>query len=282
MKFLRIGPPGAEIPCVMDEDGQARDISSLVPDISPETIPHLTESLAGADLARLPAVPEGRLGAPIARPRNVWCIGLNYSDHAAESGMDVPAEPILFSKSGAAVCGPTDPILKSAQMTKLDWEVELGVVIGRAALEIAPEEALDHVLGYCAVNDVSERAWQAERGGTWIKGKSYPNFCPTGPWLVTADEVPDPQALSMDLSVNGETMQRGSTDTMVYGVAHIVHYLSQFVLLEPGDLICTGTPPGVGMGMKPPRYLDVGDTVRLSVEGLGGQETPVVSAAEGR
>lgn len=277
MKFLRIGPIGHEVPCVLDADGVARNISSLVPDIGPATVPGLIEALTGVDLSALPEVATtgARIGSPIARPGNVWCIGLNYADHAEEAGMPIPEEPIIFSKSSLTVCGPNDPILKSGAMTKLDWEVELGIVIGAPALEIAPEAAMDHVLGYVTANDVSERAWQIERGGTWIKGKTYPNFCPTGPWLVTADEVPDPQTLALSLSVNGKVMQDGTTATMIFGVAHIVHYLSQFAQLEPGDLILTGTPPGVGMGMKPPRYLEVGDTVTLSVEGLGQQESVV-------
>ena len=279
MKFMRIGEAGHERPAVLDDTGAARDISGLVPDIGPDTIDGLADRLAGVDLSTLPEIVEEgqRLGAPIARPRNIWCIGLNYSDHAEEAGMPVPAEPILFTKPGSALCGPTDPILKSPGMTKLDWEVELGVVIGKPALDIAPGTAMDHVFGYVAANDVSERAWQIERGGQWSKGKSYPSFCPCGPVLVTRDEVPDPQALAMELSVNGQLMQRGTTATMIFGVAHIVEYLSQFVLLEPGDLIVTGTPPGVGMGMKPPRYLDVGDRVTLTVEGLGSQDCPVVA-----
>jgi 2-keto-4-pentenoate hydratase/2-oxohepta-3-ene-1,7-dioic acid hydratase in catechol pathway len=277
MKFLRIGPMGHEVPCVLDADGVARNISSLVADIGPATMPGLIAAVSGVDLSALPEVATtgARIGSPIARPNNVWCIGLNYADHAEEAGMPIPEEPIIFSKSSLTVCGPNDPILKSTVMTKLDWEVELGIVIGAPALEIAPDAAMDHVMGYVTANDVSERAWQIERGGTWIKGKTYPNFCPTGPWLVTADEVPDPQALALSLSVNGKVMQDGTTATMIFGVAHIVHYLSQFAQLEPGDLILTGTPPGVGMGMKPPRYLEVGDTVTLSVEGLGQQESLV-------
>ncbi len=210
MKFMRIGAAGAERPAVLDAGGVARDISGIVPDIGPETIEGLAGRLAGVDLAGLPelAVEGARIGAPFARPRNIWCIGLNYSDHAAEAGMPVPSEPIIFSKPGSTLCGPTDPILTSPGMTKIDWEVELGIVIGKPALDIAPGTAMDHVFGYVAANDVSERSWQLERGGQWMKGKSYPNFCPCGPWLVTADEIPDPQALGMELSVNGDVMYR--------------------------------------------------------------------------
>jgi 2-keto-4-pentenoate hydratase/2-oxohepta-3-ene-1,7-dioic acid hydratase in catechol pathway len=276
MQFMRIGEPQAERPVVM-VDGTARDLTPLVADIGPDTIQGLRAALDGADLSQLPVVEiEGkRIGAPIARPRNIWCIGLNYSDHAAEAGMPVPTEPILFTKPGSSLCGPTDSILKSARMTKLDWEVELGVVIGKPALELSPGEAMDAVFGYCAVNDISERNWQIERGGTWIKGKGYPNFCPTGPVLVSRDEVGDPSNLTMTLDVNGTRMQDGSTATMIFDVAHIVEYLSHFVLLEPGDLICTGTPPGVGMGMTPPRYLEDGDEIVMQVEGLGTQRNTV-------
>lgn len=277
MKFMRIGEAGAERPAVLDAAGTARDISGIVADIGPDTIETLPARLAGIDVSGLPALTlDGcRIAAPIARPRNIWCIGLNYSDHAAESGMAVPSEPIVFSKPGSALCGPADPVLTSPRMSKIDWEVELGIVIGRPALDIAPGTAMDHVLGYVAANDVSERVWQMERGGQWMKGKSYPSFCPCGPWLVTCDEIADPQALEMELSVNGEVMQKGTTATMIFGVAHIVEYLSQFALLEPGDLIVTGTPPGVGMGKKPPRYLQNGDVVELSIEGLGAHRSPV-------
>ena len=277
MRFMRIGAAGAERPAILDAAGVARDISTIVPDIGPETIADLGARLAGVDLSTLPALDMAgqRIGSPIARPRNIWCIGLNYSDHAAEAGMPVPSEPIVFSKPGSALCGPHDPILTSPGMTKIDWEVELGIVIGAPALDIAPGTAMDHVFGYVAANDVSERAWQIERGGQWMKGKSYPNFCPCGPWLVTRDEIADPQALGMELSVNGAVMQKGTTATMIFGVAHIVEYLSQFALLEPGDLIVTGTPPGVGMGQKPPRYLANGDVVELSIDGLGAQRAEV-------
>jgi 2-keto-4-pentenoate hydratase/2-oxohepta-3-ene-1,7-dioic acid hydratase in catechol pathway len=279
MKLMRIGDAGAERPVVQAPDGTWRDISRHVPDIGPETLADLQQMLDLSALTGLPAVDisAARAGSPIARPRNVWCIGLNYSDHAAESGMPVPKEPILFTKPGSAVSGPNDPIPLPEGSTRLDWEVELGVVIGTPALNITEDKALDHVFGYVAANDVSERDWQMERGGQWSKGKGYPGFCPCGPVLVSRDEVRDPQALGMELSVNGAVMQTGSTATMIFGVAHIVAYLSRFVLLEPGDLILTGTPPGVGMGKTPPRYLADGDRVSLSVEGLGRQENTVRS-----
>lgn len=277
MQFMRIGQPGAERPVVLAQDGTWRDMSSLVADIGPESLAGLDAALGGIDPSALPVVSLAgqRIGAPIARPRNIWCIGLNYSDHAAEAGMPVPAEPIMFTKPGSTLSGPNDPILKPAHADKLDWEVELGIVIGKPALGIAPEAAMDHVFGYVAANDVSERAWQIERGGQWSKGKSYPSFCPCGPVLVTRDEIPDPQALEMELSVDGTVMQRGSTATMIFGVAHLVEYLSRFVLLEAGDLIVTGTPPGVGMGMKPQRYLKGGERVDVSIAGLGRQSNLV-------
>lgn len=277
MQFMRIGQPGSERPVVQAKDGSWRDLSAIVSDIGPDSIEGLAQALGGLDPDALPVVnvTGQRIGAPIARPRNIWCIGLNYSDHAAEAGMPVPAEPILFTKPGSTLCGPNDPILRPAHAQKLDWEVELGVIIGKPALGIAPEAAMDHVFGYVAANDVSERAWQIERGGQWSKGKSYPSFCPCGPLLVTRDEIPDPQALEMELTLDGAVMQRGSTATMIFGVAHLVEYLSRFVLLEPGDLIVTGTPPGVGMGMKPQRFLKGGERVELSIAGLGRQSSLV-------
>ncbi|KSV91169.1 fumarylacetoacetate hydrolase family protein [Sinorhizobium sp. GL28] len=279
MKLLRIGDIGREKPCVLDKNGKARDVSSLIEDFTPETIGTVNVPLASADFDALPeiALVSTRLGAPIKQPRNIWCIGLNYSDHAAEAGLPVPAEPILFNKAAGTYCGPNDPILYSMTMTKLDWEVELGIVICKRALNVSRSEAMDYVFGYTVVNDVSERAWQMERGGQWVKGKSFPNFCPTGPWLVTKDEVPDPQALSMWLDVNGERMQSGTTARMIFDVATIVSYMSEFCVLEPGDLICTGTPPGVGMGKRPPRYLKPGDVVELGIDGLGRQRQIVQS-----
>ncbi|MFY0682670.1 MAG: fumarylacetoacetate hydrolase family protein [Thalassovita sp.] len=279
MKFLRLGAEGKEVPCVLDTSNEARDISSLVADISPDSITDLVAAVAGVDLSTLPVVAQDgvRVATPMAQPRNIYCIGLNYSDHAAEAGMEIPAEPILFNKASGTFCAPFDPILYSPKMTKLDWEVELGIVIGKSALNITKEEAMDHVLGFTLVNDVSERSWQLERGGQWAKGKGFPNFCPTGPWIVTADEVDDAKALPMWLDVNGQRMQNGNTDTMIFDVATIVSNLSEFMRLEPGDLICTGTPPGVGAGMKPPVWLKVGDEVKLGIDGLGEQAQTVVS-----
>ena len=279
MKFLRIGAAGNETPCVIDSDGKARDVSSLVADFTPKTIAELKDTLDGVDLDSLPVVTtEGeRIGTPMARPRNIYCIGLNYSDHAAEAGMDIPKEPILFNKSSGTFCAPNDPILYSPKMTKLDWEVELGIVIGKPALNISKDEALDHILGYTLVNDVSERAWQLEREGQWAKGKGFPNFCPTGPVIVTGDEVGDAKELDMWLDVNGERMQTGNTRTMIFDCATIVSYLSEFMRLEPGDLICTGTPPGVGAGMNPQVWLKIGDKVTLGIEGLSEQAQEVIA-----
>ena len=279
MKLSRYGDrSGRKIPCLLDADGVARDVSAVVADFGPETLsPDLMTRLAAVDPATLPVadVAGMRRAAPVAQPRNIWCIGLNYSDHAAEAGMPVPQEPILFAKSGVTYCGPDDDILKSPKMTKLDWEVELGIVIGKPVLNITRDAAMEHVAGFVVVNDVSERAWQTERGGQWVKGKSFPNFCPTGPYLVTPDEIADVQALDMWLEVNGARMQTGNTGTMIFDVATIVSYLSEFTRLEPGDLICTGTPPGVGMGKTPPVWLNEGDVVTLGVEGLGAQRQTV-------
>lgn len=273
MKLLRLELGGRIVPCVLDDRGHARDVSSLVSDFGPETAMSLAPTLAAANLSALPEVDRtaAKVLAPLSAPRNIWCIGLNYSDHAAESGMPIPDEPILFSKASSTYCSPDDPILWSDRMTKLDWEVELGVVIGKGGLDIAREDALDHVLGYVLVNDVSERAWQIERGGQWVKGKSFPNFCPTGPILTTTDELGPADNLAMWLDVNGERMQTGSTSKMIFNVPTIVSYMSEFCALQPGDLICTGTPPGVGLGMKPPRYLSPGDIVTLGIQGLGEQ-----------
>lgn len=279
MKLMRYGPrDGRKTPCVVDRDGTPRDVSDIVEDFTPASIADgLIEWLTGADLSRLPVFDAAgsRIAAPVATPRNIWCVGLNYSDHAAESNMPVPAEPILFNKTSAAFCGPNDPILHSPRMHKLDWEVELGMVVGRQGLEIAPEGAMDHLLGFVLVNDVSERSWQLEQGGQWAKGKSFVNFCPTGPLLVTPDEIADLGKLDLWLSVNGERMQSGSTSNMIFDVPTIIAYISGFTRLEAGDLICTGTPPGVGAGQKPPRFLKPGDEVRLGVTGLGEQCQPV-------
>lgn len=272
MKLLRYGPRGSEKPGILDADGNIRDLSGLVGDIAGDALVNL-DRFAGLDLDNLPVVTgDPRLGACVGGIGKFMCIGLNYADHAAESGLEVPPEPVLFMKATSAICGPNDPILIPRGSEKTDWEVELGVVIGKPAKYVSESDALNHVAGYCVINDVSERAFQTERAGQWTKGKSCDNFGQTGPWLVTRDEVADPQNLGMWLTVNGETVQDGSTKTMVYTVAHIVSYLSQFMTLEPGDIISTGTPPGVGMGFNPPRYLKAGDVVELGIEGLGQQK----------
>lgn len=276
MKLLRYGPIGQEKPGLLDADGTIRDLSAAIPDLAGDVLTDL-DRLKSIDPATLPAVTGNpRLGPCVAGTGKFICIGLNYADHAAESGMQVPPEPVFFMKATSAICGPNDPILIPRGSVKTDWEVELGIVIGKPAKYITEGEALDHVAGYCLINDVSERAFQIERAGQWTKGKSCDNFGQTGPWLVTPDEVPDPQNLPMWLTVNGQTMQDGSTKTMVYGVAHIVSYLSQFFTLHPGDIISTGTPPGVGMGKKPPHYLKAGDVVELGIEGLGTQKQTCV------
>lgn len=279
MKLMRVGSAGHEKPAILDADGIARDVSSLVRDFSPETIsPELIARLAAADIAGLPALPAGaRIGAPLARIGHFIAIGLNYADHAAESNMPIPAEPIVFSKAPSCLCGPDDDILLPPGSEKLDWEVELAVVIGRRCERVDEAEAAGCILGYAVCNDVSERAWQIERGGQWIKGKSAPTFGPLGPWIVTPDEAGDPQALAMFLDVNGAAAQRGNTATMIFGVMHLVSYLSQFMVLEPGDVVTTGTPPGVGMGRKPPVYLKAGDRMRLGIAGLGEQNQRVVA-----
>lgn len=271
MKLVRHGAPGAEKPGLIDAEGQLRDLSAHVPDIAGATLTRL-QDLAALDPASLPLVPGSpRLGACVGGIGKFICIGLNYFDHAAESGMAVPPEPIIFAKYTSAVCGPNDPILIPRGSVKTDWEVELAVVIGKPAKYVTEAEALEHVAGYCVVNDVSERSFQTERSGQWSKGKSSDNFGPTGPWLVTPDELPDTDNLAMWLKVNGQMMQQGSTASMVYKVPFLISYLSQFFTLHPGDVISTGTPPGVGMGLKPPRYLKPGDVVELGIDGLGSQ-----------
>jgi 2-keto-4-pentenoate hydratase/2-oxohepta-3-ene-1,7-dioic acid hydratase in catechol pathway len=278
MKLLRYGDKGQEKPGLLDAKGQVRDLSSVISDIRGDTLkPEGLTKLRRFDAETLPVVAEpGRLGPPWATCGKFLCIGLNYADHAAESNMPVPKEPILFMKPISARVGANDPVVLPQGSVKGDWEVELGVVIGARARYVSEEQALQHVAGYCVVNDVSEREYQLERGGQWDKGKGCDTFGPVGPWLVTADEVPDPQALPLWLEVNGRRMQDGSTRTMVFGVAQLVSYLSRFMTLYPGDLIATGTPPGVGMGRKPtPQYLKAGDTMRLGIEGLGVQEQSV-------
>lgn len=280
MKLMRVGMPGAEKPALMDADGMVRDLSAHVSDIGGKYLsPEGLAAIAALDPKSLPALSVDRIGPCVAGTGKFICIGLNYSDHAAESGMAVPPEPVIFMKATSAICGPNDTVLIPRGSQKTDWEVELGVVIGKTAKYVSEADALDYVAGYCVSHDVSERAFQTERSGQWTKGKSCDTFGPIGPWLVTRDEVPDPQALSMWLTVNGEKMQNGSSQTMVYNVAFLVSYLSQFMSLHPGDVISTGTPPGVGMGMKPPRYLKAGDVVELGIEGLGTQRQVFVADA---
>ncbi|WP_062014581.1 ureidoglycolate lyase [Aureimonas sp. AU4] len=281
MKLLRYGERGAEKPGLLDSSGTLRDLSGHVEDIAGDVLSdEVLARLRSLDPASLPAVPAGvRMGPCVGRVGKFICIGLNYADHAAETGAPIPAEPIVFMKATSAITGPNDGILIPRNSVKTDWEVELGVVIGREARYVAESEALNFVAGYCVVNDLSERAFQTERGGQWTKGKSADTFGPIGPWLVTRDEVPDPQALSMWLEVDGHRYQDGSTRTMIFGVAHVVSYLSQFMSLQPGDVITTGTPPGVGMGLKPePVYLKPGQVVRLGIEGLGEQRQDVAAA----
>ena len=282
MKLVRFGEKGAEKPGMVDADGAIRDLSGIVPDIGGDTIsPEGLAKLASIEPASLPLAPAGvRLGPCVAGTGKVICIGLNYADHAAESGMDVPPEPVVFMKATSAICGPNDPIIIPRGSEKTDWEVELAVIIGKRAKYVSEDDALDHVAGYAVTNDVSERAFQIEHAGQWTKGKSCDNFGQIGPWLVTRDEVEDPQNLSMWLKVNGETKQDGSSRTMVYGVKHLVSYLSRFMSLQPGDVISTGTPPGVGMGQNPPRYLKPGDVVELGIEGLGSQRQDVIADPE--
>ncbi|MDB4187945.1 fumarylacetoacetate hydrolase family protein [bacterium] len=276
MKLARIKTKNGVSPALIDEQGRARDISGAVQDITAKTVtPDEMARLEALDPVTFPVV-EGDYAPILDDVRRIFCIGLNYSDHAAEAGMPIPQEPILFMKSCPAT-GANDPIILPKGSQKTDWEVELGVVIGTRAHHVAEADALSHVAGYCIVNDVSERAFQTERGGQWTKGKSCDSFAPVGPWLVSAAEVSDPQNLTMYLDVNGARKQTGSTATMIFSVAHIISYLSEFVTLMPGDVITTGTPPGVGMGMKPPQFLAAGDVVELGVEGLGIQRQTVVA-----
>jgi len=277
VKLARIGQRGHEVPAIAGPDGRWHDLSGLVPDITGQTLtPEGLAKLRAADLSRLPVLAAGRHGLPWSGCGKFVCVGLNYADHAAESGLPVPAEPVLFTKHTSCMIGSHDAVVLPQGSVKTDWEVELGVVIGRTARYVSQEDALSHVAGYCVVNDVSEREYQIERGGTWDKGKGCDTFGPVGPWLVTADEVPNPQALNMWLEVNGKRYQNGSTRTMVFGVAELVSYISRFTTLYPGDLITTGTPPGVGMGIKPqPVYLRAGDVMRLGIEGLGEQQQTV-------
>ena len=280
MKLIRYGEPNQERPGLLDNFGNLRDLSQVIPDLAGEyLLPDSIQRLHELDVNGLPEVNGNpRLGPCVGRIGKFICIGLNYSDHAAESGMQVPPEPVIFFKATSAVCGPNDNLVIPRGSTKTDWEVELGVVIGKPGKYLTEEKALDHVAGYCVIHDVSERAYQLERSGQWVKGKSCDTFGPIGPWLVTTDEISDPQNLRLWLEVDGHRYQDGTTSTMVYGVAHLVTYLSQFFTLQPGDVISTGTPPGVGMGVKPNAvYLRPGQEVRLGVDGLGEQLQITVS-----
>ena len=273
MKLMRVGPLGQEKPAILDKDGKVRDLSGHIADIGGAAIsPEGLAKIAAIDTASLPEIAVDRIGACVAGTGKFICIGLNYSDHAAETGATVPPEPVIFMKATSAICGPNDDVLIPRGSQKTDWEVELGVVIGKTAKYVSEADAMDYVAGYCVSHDVSERAFQTERAGQWTKGKSCDTFGPIGPWLVTKDEIANPHDLKMWLSVNGKMMQDGSSKTMVYGVAHLVSYLSQFMSLHPGDVISTGTPPGVGLGMKPPQFLKAGDVVELGIEGLGTQK----------
>ena len=280
MKLFRHGPLGAEKPGLIDAAGALRDLSGVVPDIAGAVLGRDSMArLRALDAASLPLVPAGvRIGACVGGVGNVLGIGLNYADHAAEAGLKAPGQPIVFNKHNGAISGPNDDIWLPPGAQKLDWEVELGIVIGERAFHVSEADALQHVAGFCLVNDVSERACQMELEGQWVKGKSYPTHCPIGPWLVTPDELGDPQDVDLWLAVNGERRQAGNTRTMIFGVTHIVSYLSRFMALQPGDVIPTGTPPGVGMGMKPPTYLKAGDVLTLGGRGLGEQRQVVVDA----
>lgn len=282
MKLLRYGPAGAEKPAIVAQDGTVRDLSGVIADFTGEVLSDAgLARLAAIELATLPQVSVDRIGACVPRPGKFICVGLNYADHAKETGKTPPEEPILFMKATSAVVGPNDDVEIPRGSKKADWEVELGVVIGTRAKYVSEADALNHVAGYCVVNDVSERAFQSERGGQWTKGKSHDTFGPTGPWLVTRDEVADPQNLALWLDVDGVRRQTGNTNTMIFGVAHLVSYISQFMTLEPGDVIATGTPPGVGMGIKPePVFLKPGQIMTLGIEGLGEQRQQTVEARD--
>jgi 2,4-diketo-3-deoxy-L-fuconate hydrolase len=279
MKLVRYGNPGKEKPGLIDAEGKLRDLSGVVPDIGPAQLdPKVLAKIRKANPSKLPLVRgKPRMGCPVANVPKFIAIGLNFSDHAAESGMPIPKEPIVFMKTISSIQGPDDPVMLPKNSVKSDWEVELGIVIGTRARYVSKKDALQYVAGYCVVNDVSEREYQLERGPQWDKGKGCDTFGPIGPWLVTTDEIPNPQKLGMWLDVNGERMQTGTTKTMIFGAAHLVSYLSEFMTLQPGDVITTGTPPGVGLGMKPPKFLKKGDVMTLGIEGLGQQRQEVVA-----
>jgi 2,4-didehydro-3-deoxy-L-rhamnonate hydrolase len=278
MKLVRFGAPGAEKPGLVDASGTIRDLSGHVADITGATLsPASLAKLKAIDPKSLPAVPAGvRMGAPVAKSHNFIAVGLNYADHAKETGAAIPAEPILFNKLANCIVGPNDNVMMPKNALKLDWEVEIAFVMGQRTRYVEEKDALNYIAGYCVCNDVSERHFQAERGGQWMKGKCFETSGPLGPWLVTTDEIKDVQSLSMHLDVNGRRMQTGSTKTMIFGIAHLVHYISQFMVLEAGDVVTTGTPPGVGLGMKPPHFLKAGDVMSLGIEGLGEQKQTVV------
>ena len=279
MKLLRVGEKGKEKPAILDGDGKIRDISSHVSDLNPHNLNFETISkIQTVDISSLPEISsDQRVGSCITSPGKFVAIGLNYSDHAAEVGADIPKEPIMFMKATSSMCGPNDDVEIVSGSKKLDWEVELGIVIGKEAKHISEDQSQDHILGYCLVNDVSEREWQIEKMGQWVKGKSHDTYGPTGPYLVTKDEIKDINNLKMMLDVNGERMQTGNTSTMIFNVDIIVSYVSKFMSLQPGDIITTGTPPGVGMGRKPQVFLKAGDQMKLSIENLGEQNSKVVA-----
>lgn len=280
MKLLRYGPAGHEKPGCLDDSGTVRDLSGVVADISSATLsPEMLDRLASTDVASLPAVANpGRIGPCVGAVGKCVCIGLNYSDHAAETGATPPGQPIIFHKAVTAICGPNDDVEMPRGSDALDWEVELAIVIGKRAKYVSEAEAMDHIAGYAVMNDVSERTFQTKMEGQWTKGKGHDTFGPLGPWLVTKDEIADPHNLDMWLDVNGEKRQRGNTNTLIFNLPTIVSYVSRFMTLMPGDVISTGTPPGVGMGMKPPQYLKVGDVMTLGIAGLGEQRQTVVAA----
>ncbi|WP_226783241.1 fumarylacetoacetate hydrolase family protein [Oceaniglobus trochenteri] len=280
MKYLRFGPENAERPGLLDADGNIRDLSGLLADINPQTIGNLPRP---ADMSALPLAPaDSRIGPCVGGSGKFVCIGLNYADHAAETGAPIPEEPIIFMKTDTAICGPNDDIYIPPGSTKTDWEVELGIIIGKTARHVSEADATDYIAGYCLINDVSEREYQVERGGQWDKGKGYDRFGPIGPWLVTPDEIDDVRDLAMWLEVDGKRYQDGNTKTMIFGVEELVAYVSQFMTLSPGDVISTGTPPGVGLGQTPPVYLKAGQTVRLGIEGLGEQTQKTVPSPYGK
>lgn len=282
MKLVRFGDKGSEVPGLVDANGRVRDLSAHIADFEGEALaPGRLAELRAIDLETLPLAPEGvRLGAPVARPWNFIAVGLNYADHAAETGQALPSEPILFNKLGNSISGPYDDVVYPKGADRMDWECEIAFVVGKRARYVKEEDALAHIAGYCICNDVSERGFQMDRNGQWMKGKSAETFGPLGPWLVTTDEIDDPQSLAMELKVNGDVKQKGSTSTMIFSIPFLLAYITQFCVLEPGDVVTTGTPPGVGLGMKPPQYLKVGDVMELSIEGLGHQRQSVVAPRE--